>query len=491
MEAKEISDSSVSLLPEVYSSSSKISTAANLKNKYSKSSAQTKKTHHPGPKMGNNEQKKMKGPQKTKSKDVITVIIYETLNVQGDYKPFDSVELSRAKYFYRQVLQARGFVPIHVGGNSTWEGWGSKIQHVLAVLDSMDSDQPVIVTDARDVLLNPHYMGQAGEFFKKFKSLTAGMSSEAVVFSTENQCCVSALTHVLPGDLVSRDVNGSQVGRPGRACTSGGNQDSSCRHLGSHLQLPWEEALAQLAHDKDGGSLAEAFPYPNAGLMMGLAGPLRRLWHDLRVEPWEDDQAVISDAALQLGPRRVILDYNQVLFGNNAWAQGQKKGCLYEVDENGGFHPRVDSFLLLTGSRQKKEAPAFLHFSGQFWSCYAQLASQLPKVPTQAVLLDHRRLGGQERVQRARDSNYGYSRPRQPRQDQGGRGGRTKSRERNSESQVRERDIANRDSSSSQGQQQIPVYTPSTREVDSTSTGRQDERSSSQSSSGLSSQGGQ
>ena len=64
-----------------------------------------------------------------------------------------------------------------------------------------------------------------------------------------------------------------------------------------------------------GGTAPSAFPYPNAGLAAGRAGPLRRLWRALDLWPGEDDQAVLTDAALQLGPQRIVLDYGQVQGG--------------------------------------------------------------------------------------------------------------------------------------------------------------------------------
>ena len=73
----------------------------------------------------------------------------------------------------------------------------------------------------------------------------------------------------------------------------------------------------------------------------------------------------------------------QALFGNNAWALGKEQGCLYEVDPAGGFSPRAGAPLAPAPRREGEEggaAPAFLQFSGKFWSCYTRLAAGLPEV---------------------------------------------------------------------------------------------------------------
>ncbi|CAM9176866.1 unnamed protein product, partial [Heterosigma akashiwo] len=182
-------------------------------------------------------------------KETVKVLVYDTLDLsEDDHTPWDSIDLARAKYYYRtQLNDDSSFEAIHVGGKTKWEGWGSKIEQVLKALDGMDEDQLVVVTDARDVLFNPHYAGKAGAFAQRFRALTEGMSPEAVVFSAESQCCVSALTHALPGGLVRWDGGGAgpdegvgeaeeAIKRPDRACASGGGGASgdhrkACPHL--------------------------------------------------------------------------------------------------------------------------------------------------------------------------------------------------------------------------------------------------------------------
>ena len=78
--------------------------------------------------------------------------------------------------------------------------------------------------------------------------------------------------------------------------------------VASHCTLP----CYLLPGAVGGEANPSAFPYPNAGLAAGRAGPLRRLWRALDLWPGEDDQAVLTDAALQLGPQRIVLDYGQV-----------------------------------------------------------------------------------------------------------------------------------------------------------------------------------
>jgi hypothetical protein len=281
-----------------------------------------------------------------KSTDDLQLLIYET-------------DADHMTILEEQVANIPGISATVVGHGTTFEGFSSKYEAVIPALRKMDSDSLVVLSDSRDVLINHPWIRQENaddrsigqEFIDAFSALTAQYPG-AVVASAETQCCVVALTYATPGDYF--DESGH---RKGRACASG---HSPCLWNGDDKTIPWENfmrdlAMSNMATGKD--------IYLNAGLIAGRANDLLRVLEMADFEVHEDDQAVLTDLMYRR-PNELILDYNQMLFGNN---RHEVNGCVFEEETSDKrlFHKE-------TGG-----APLFIHSPGGYVSCHERLASRL------------------------------------------------------------------------------------------------------------------
>lgn len=244
-----------------------------------------------------------------------------------------------------------------IGSGTTFNGFGSKYEAVLPVLRSMDADTLVILSDARDVIINDHLnlVGATSkaveEMREAFEALTSNFPG-AIVASAEAQCCVSALTYAKPGDYFDADGH-----RKERACASG---HPPCLWNGDDKVVPWENFMKDLALE----SMASGEDmFLNAGLIAGKAGDMLKVFEMADFAEFEDDQAVLTDFMYRR-PDMLVLDYNQVIFGNN---RHSTNGCMFEDESDDARLVHME-----TGT-----TPLFIHSPGGFISCHERLASRL------------------------------------------------------------------------------------------------------------------
>jgi hypothetical protein len=267
--------------------------------------------------------------------------------------------IAQSTILEEQVANIPGISSMAVGHGTRFEGFGSKYEAVIPALRKMDEDMLVVMSDSRDVLVNHPWIrdnslggndiGQ--EFLEAFNTLTAPFPG-AVVASAESQCCVGALTFAVPGDYFTEDSH-----RNRRACYSG---RAPCLWNGDDKVIPWENFMTDLAYSRvaTGKDI-----FLNAGLIAGKAGDMLRLFERADFEVHEDDQAVLTDFMYR-HPNELILDYNQVLFGNN---RHEANGCVFQDETN-------DKRLI---HRETGATPLFIHSPGGYISCHESLASLL------------------------------------------------------------------------------------------------------------------
>lgn len=253
-------------------------------------------------------------------------------------------------------------------------GWGSKALAVRAHLKGVvkkTPSRPVFVLDARDVLLNGNDLALADimDRYTALKLAHKGSQSDTVVVSAEPQCCVTALSNQQP--FTYFQSNGT---RAERACQSG---DQGCDKVGAY-SAQWREYMTDVAPLDHRTGTKPSARYPNAGLVAGSAKAVLALYDDLDLTANEDDQAVLSEFFLRW-PDRIILDYDQVLFGNTKWSDGDN-GCHWEYNRNLGMMVHSNS------APGTPIVPAFLHFSNAFAMCYDKVASALGVAVTHKVV---------------------------------------------------------------------------------------------------------
>ena len=262
-----------------------------------------------------------------------------------------------------QAYHIPGLTASIIGQGTKFEGFGSKYEAVLPALRRFDPNTLVVLSDARDVIINePAHReytdtemnstsAAVQDFRQQFDAVTANFPG-AIVLSAEAQCCVGALTYAKLGDYFHPDGT-----RKERACYSG---HSPCLWNGDDKALPWENFMMDLALDRLG---VGDDVYLNAGMIAGRAGDILRVFDMADFHVFEDDQAVLTDL-MYVRPQEIILDYNQAIFGNN---RHSTYGCMFH-------RVTTDRRLIHTNT---KSTPLFIHSPGGFTSCHERLAAKL------------------------------------------------------------------------------------------------------------------
>jgi hypothetical protein len=318
------------------------------------------------------------------SNDDIHLVMYET----------ELDDLSIANVLVEQASQIPGLTATIVGQGTTFEGFGSKYEAVIPFLRTLEPDALVVLSDGRDVLMNHPALAnsfmsqQAVRDFRNGFELITKQFPGAIVISAEAQCCVGALTYAKPGDYF--DFIGDT--RKERACYSG---HAPCLWNGDDKAEPWMDFMKELAmdHMAFGDDI-----YLNAGLMTGTARDMLRVFDIANFQLTEDDQAVLTDYMYH-HPTQIILDYHQLIFGNN---RHSNNGCtgMFETKVKGERLSHIE-----TGS-----TPLFIHSPGGFVSCHESLANQLGVNTIGAE--SRRKL--QEWKQDAMKGKSNYGKPKKP-----------------------------------------------------------------------------
>lgn len=290
----------------------------------------------------------------------VQLLIYET-EVDGD---------SPASSLVYQAARLPGVTTTMVGQGQHFDGFGSKYAAVLPLLKNMEPETLVVLSDARDVLINNPISGDidaaiaALQGFRDAFDAVTFQQPGAIVISAEAQCCVSALTYVQPGDYFDEAGN-----RKVRACSSG---ESDCLWNGDEKAMPWENFMKDVAVKRMGnGADILDDVYLNAGLIVGKVADLLRVLEAADILAAEDDQAVLTDFMYRR-PEAIVLDYGQTMFGNNRGGLRDlqpSESCMFKLPTS-GKQQRLEHIKTQT-------TPLFVHSPGGYLQCHDDLASQL------------------------------------------------------------------------------------------------------------------
>ena len=285
-----------------------------------------------------------------KFRDDVHVLMYETdatLEAQSN----------TPLHFFTERSQLANLKTTVYGNNLDFRGFGDKYQNLRPLLEIVNKDTLIILADARDVALNvpedeDMAIAAVDHFVENFKVMTKN-TPNAVVLSAESQCCVSAMSHAHPGEYFD-PVTGK---RNKRACYSGAG---NCGWSENENISSWVNFMQQRAFNETGlKNVADIGDmYLNAGLMAGYPKDLINLLNVMDIDPYEDDQAVLT-GLMYTYPEMIILDYGQEMFGNNQWTRGVADGCVFE-----GHGSESPLFHLETQTQ-----PLMIHTPGKFYAC--------------------------------------------------------------------------------------------------------------------------
>jgi hypothetical protein len=258
-------------------------------------------------------------------KDQILVILYDT-DFNNDYVRKYISTLKMFGYNYKII------------GDESWKGFGKKIKTLEYYLNSLPSDQIVVVSDARDVFVARH----AKDLMKHYESL----AKNKILVSTELGCCESLRKKKPPGSL--RLLNGES------------NQlditDDSSPHK-------WVTDFQKLAN-KNLEGVKWKWTNPNAGLYMGKVKDILKMYKMMNISgDKEDDQSVLSEIILQ-HEHMFVLDYLSNIFSSSfKWNPNSKEihgGCYYKKNSVNGM---IENLIF-------HSYPFFFHFPAKHFTCY-------------------------------------------------------------------------------------------------------------------------
>ncbi|KAI2499658.1 sulfotransferase family [Fragilaria crotonensis] len=254
------------------------------------------------------------------------------------------------------------------GVGKSFTGWGDKYKYVREMLNNMRNDTLVVVSDARDVMLNVPDSESAASVVSHFISTYQKMTKnlpDAVVMSAESQCCVSAMSQASPLDYFDPITGKRNV----RACASG---EDSCPYEGGFNVNAWKTFMSELAYRRTGRYHESVFL--NAGVFAGPASNIIRLMDRVDIGQTEDDQAVMS-GLLYHDPESLVLDYENELFGVAEWPKGLKEGCVFFKDSEDVLIHSVT-----------KASPLIIHTPGKFYGCLDLLIEKVGGVSQKRYL---------------------------------------------------------------------------------------------------------
>jgi hypothetical protein len=144
---------------------------------------------------------------------VVAVIVDAGGNVNDVQLLMYETEVTAKPIMAIQASNIPGLTASIVGQGTKFEGFGSKYDAVIPHLRQFDPDTLVVLSDARDVIINePAHREYSAEEIKSisaavlhFRQQVDHLATEypgAIILSAEAQCCVGALTYAKMGDYI-------------------------------------------------------------------------------------------------------------------------------------------------------------------------------------------------------------------------------------------------------------------------------------------------
>jgi hypothetical protein len=256
----------------------------------------------------------------------VLVVIYETDWRDQHLKKYIET-LNKFGYQYKLI------------GDDQWTGFGRKIKTLEFYLNTLPSDQLVVISDARDVLVSRHARN-----LKKYYEMIA---RDKILVSAELSCCEAYRKRKPPGSI--RLMNGT-------------TQPQYVDIDDPSSQAKWIEEYDKLGNEHL-PDVRWKWVNPNAGLYMGKVKDILKLYRLMNVlHDHEDDQSIMSEIILQQ-TQMFVIDYLSHIFSNSfAWDKKSEElygGCFYERNQLN----QIENIIF-------HSIPFFVHFPGKHFTCY-------------------------------------------------------------------------------------------------------------------------
>jgi len=256
--------------------------------------------------------------------------------------------------------------PVILGAGEKWKGFSAKWKSVVKYVTDNDLplDDIIVITDARDVLLNRSFGTK--HFMNSFNEVSE--NGKYMVFGCEDACCVSVMYEFPPGSLISR--SGTKLTKSINTKRFNNSEESEEY---DKTNGKWIDKMSAIKYRRIKGKYwaNKTSGYAlNGGLAAGTVKLLLEHIKKMKIKSSEeDDQALWSELFIQ--PRsKIRLDYQNAIF-SNAFTWGGESGCRYSYKGS-----TIKSVKHIDTNRK----PFFIQTPGGHvdnWACYKRLYKYL------------------------------------------------------------------------------------------------------------------
>jgi hypothetical protein len=215
-----------------------------------------------------------------------------------------------------------------VGVGKEWTGWYGRFTEYSLFLKNIHPDTFVLITDARDVVINENY----SKFIKKALR-EYSKKPGTVICGTEQNCCTKDPNNSLRSSKISNDIT-------------------------DHIQ-----EYKRFMELKAGNNY---YKYIQFGLLFGKANDFLKLFSIMDLKPGDDDQTMLYKLFYE-DDTILNLDYSGILFSNAPSLDNESDTCYYDWNYwNNAFRNTITNNI-----------PSLIQTPGSYWSCYDMLLSKL------------------------------------------------------------------------------------------------------------------
>lgn len=327
------------------------------------------------------------------------------LVIAYDNEPYLSAKAGGSLYNFILGLNYFKYNYLIIGNNQKWIGWTGRMYEYIECLGKLPENQRLIMSDARDVLINNTYETLLNKFIKKD-------GDKSIIFSTEFGCCVGPMYFYRPGDIFEVDNTNNNTFKYKKKKEASFNQNFWRERYRQDKNIidpnidVWKSFFNKVSEVSPNFELNNL----NFGIHGGNCKMILDLYTLFDMQPnGEDDQHLASEIfwlEKTQGKKNIKLDYNQEIFNNTSYywndncsgnvkrspyynelrQYGQKYlyGNIYK-DESVNVrevYKKEGNYLKLTlNTGTKKEItslPNFIQTPGKDWQCYNAIVKLLP-----------------------------------------------------------------------------------------------------------------
>jgi len=213
-----------------------------------------------------------------------------------------------------------------LGQNKEWTGWYGRTNTYKEYIETIDPNIYILLTDARDVVLNDYY----DSFIEKAKKMYDGR----IIVGVEPSCCVSNYSN----NHKSNNIDSSEF---------------------RYITTIYKPFMEKIAEEK---GVKTQYRYLNYGLLFGKAKDFLNLFNLMNIGPGDDDQVLLFKLFYD-NPNLIKPDYNQELFSN---APGSITYTCNYIFEGSFFKNTITNTY-----------PSIIQLPSKNWYCYEYLLNKL------------------------------------------------------------------------------------------------------------------